>query len=312
MRLVSWLIPATLGTSLAFFALPIRVAAQQPATAPLTAETPDAPQPQIMVAALEPLDAQTAQSPALTGASSSQDAAPKSPSEVSQHDKAEQQIKEQEKQRVGGILPQFNISYRSDAVSMTRSQKISLSFHSATDPVAFGIAALAGGYKELSSDSGFEWGAKGYGERAGAAYLDAFTGNLLGNGVLPALLHQDPRYFRLGHGSITHRVLYAAMTNVMCKHDNSGRWEPNISNIGGNIASGAISNLYYPSTSNSGLSETFSNGLLVTAEGGFGSLFNEFWPDISRRFLHKDPTHGLDAQVHADDVAKKQARQANQ
>jgi hypothetical protein len=312
MRLVSWLIPATLGTSLAFFALPTPVAAQQPITAPLTADTPDAPRPQLELASLEPLDTQAAQSPAAAGASSSQDAAPTPPTEMSQHDKAEQQIKEQEKQRVGGILPQFNISYRSDAVSMTRQQKISLSFHSATDPVAFGIAAIAGGYKELSSDSGFEWGAKGYGERAGAAYLDAFTGSLLGNGILPALLHQDPRYFRLGHGSATHRVLYAMMTNVMCKHDNSGRWEPNISNVGGNIAGGAISNLYYPSTSNSGLSQTFTNGFLVTAEGGLGSLFNEFWPDVSRKFLHKDPTHGLDAQVHADDLAKKKAKQAIQ
>jgi len=168
---------------------------------------------------------------------------------------------------------------------------------------------VAGGYKELSSDSGFEWGAKGYGERAGAAYLDSFTGNLLGNGILPALLHQDPRYFRLGHGSTTHRVLYALMTNVMCKHDNSGRWEPNISNVGGNIAGGAISNLYYPSTGNSGISEAFTNGMLVTAEGGFGSLFDEFWPDVSRKFFHKDPTHGLDAEMRAADLAKKQAKQ---
>jgi len=202
----------------------------------------------------------------------------------------------------------FNISYRADAVSMTAKQKMGLSFHSVTDPVAFAVAALAGGYHEINDGgTGFQWGAAGYGERAGAAYLDAFTGNMLGNGILPALLHQDPRYFRLGHGTVTHRTLYALMTNVMCKHDNSGRWEPNISNIGGNIAGGAISNLYYPST-NSGISETFSNGFLVTAEGGFGSLFDEFWPDISRKFLHKDPTNGRDAQARAADAAAKQAK----
>jgi len=309
MRLVSWLIPAALGTSLAFFALPTRAAAQQPAATALTAEIPDAPRPQFEVAALEPLDAQAEQTPSVAGSSSSQDAAKASANDTTKEQKAEQQIKEQETQRVVGVLPQFNISYRSDAVSMTARQKITLSFRSATDPVAFGIAAVAGGYKELSSDSGFEWGAKGYGERAGAAYLDSFTGNLLGNGILPALLHQDPRYFRLGHGSTTHRVLYALMTNVMCKHDNSGRWEPNISNVGGNIAGGAISNLYYPSTGNSGISEAFTNGMLVTAEGGFGSLFDEFWPDVSRKFFHKDPTHGLDAEMRAADLAKKQAKQ---
>jgi len=308
MRLVSRLIPATLATGLALLALPLQLTSQQTATAnavvPMAVDVPDAPQPQFTVAALEPL----AQQPAPAGSSGSQDAVPQPVKEKSQEREAEEQIKEQEQQRLVGIVPMFNISYRADAVSMTAKQKIGLSFHSVTDPVAFAVAALAGGYHEINDGgTGFEWGAKGYGERAGAAYLDSFTGNMLGNGVLPALLHQDPRYFRLGHGTITHRTLYALKTNVMCRHDNSHRWEPNISNIGGNIAGGAISNLYYPST-NSGLSETFSNGLLVTAEGGFGSLFDEFWPDISRKFLHKDPTNGHDAQARAEDLVAKQAK----
>jgi hypothetical protein len=78
--------------------------------------------------------------------------------------------------------------------------------------------------------------------------------------------------------------------------------------VGGNIISGAISNLYYPS-GNSGIGQTFTNGLVVTAEGGAGSVFQEFWPDISRKFLHKDPTHGLDAQARAADKARKNSQQ---
>ena len=83
--------------------------------------------------------------------------------------------------------------------------------------------------------------------RAGAAYLDTFDANMLGNGVFPAILHQDPRYFRLGHGGFRHRLLYAIAATFRCKHDNTGKWEPYYSNIMGNIASGALSNLYYPS-----------------------------------------------------------------
>ncbi len=49
-----------------------------------------------------------------------------------------------------------------------------------------------------------------------------------------------------------------------------------------------------------GWGQTIYNGMIVTAEGGIGWLFQEFWqefwPDISRRVLHRDPTHGLDAQ----------------
>jgi hypothetical protein len=113
---------------------------------------------------------------------------------------------------------------------------------------------------------------------------------------------QDPRYFRMGHGTIRRRVLYSLATTVICKHDNTGKWEPNYSNVVGNIAAGAISNLYYPA-GNSGIGLTISNGLIVTAEGTADSIFQEFWPDISRKYLHKDPTHGLDAQARAQNPA---------
>ncbi len=146
------------------------------------------------------------------------------------------------------------------------------------------------------------------GKRAGAAYLDAFDGTMIGNGILPSILHQDPRFFRMGHGPIKRRLLYSAATSFICKHDNTGKWEPNYSNVAGNIVSGAISNFYYPA-SNSGIGQTFGNGMLVTAEGTIAAVFDEFWPDLSRKFLHRDPTHGIDAQLRAQDEAQKQAKQ---
>lgn len=207
-----------------------------------------------------------------------------------------------------GILPAFNTSYRSDAVSLTAKQKFSLAFRSAVDPVTFAAAFLVAGYGEAAdSDSGFPWGVKGYGERVGTKYLDAFDGAMIGNGLLPAVLHQDPRYFRRGHGSTGHRLLYAAATSFICKHDHTGKWEPNYSNVGGNIISGAISNLYYPGN-DSGWGQAIGNGFTVTAEGAVGSVLQEFWPDISRKFFHKDPTNGLDAEARAADKAEKEAK----
>jgi hypothetical protein len=293
---------------MALLGLPSSLSSQQTASTSVliaSSELPDAPRPQLEMesAAAEPQQSQTQDS------SSSQPAAQQTPSQESQHQKAEEQIKEQEKQRTLGVVPAFNISYRADAVSLSASQKIRVAFRSAVDPVAFGAAVLVAGYHEaLDDDTGFGWGAEGYGKRVGASYLDAFDGTIIGNGILPAVLHQDPRYFRLGHGTAMHRTLYALMTNVMCKHDNTHKWEPNYSNVAGNIISGAISNLYYPS-GNSGIGQTITNGLTVTAEGGFGSLFQEFWPDISRKFLHKDPTRGLDAQARGLDAKEKAERE---
>jgi hypothetical protein len=308
-------------------ALPPHLFSQEQGAGPIVnaaSVLPEPPQPQFALAAAQPLgqeasagQSQSAQPPASSPAaqsSSSSQAAPQQPvAEKSQHQRADEQIKEQEKQRVVGIVPAFNISYRSDAVSLSAGQKMRLAFRSATDPVAFAAAFLVAGYHEAQDDDkGFGWGIEGYGKRSGAAYLDAFDGSMIGNGILPSILHQDPRYFRLGHGTKTHRILYSLATNVICKHDNTGKWEPNYSNVGGNIISGAISNLYYPSGS-SGIGQTFTNGMIVTAEGGAGSIFQEFWPDISRKILHRDPTNGRDAQVRALDTAeKKAAKEAQQ
>ncbi len=263
-------------------------------TAPLRAEDVNVPEPHLSDNAIE------ARANSAVAGGSVMEAAPAivpgGVPETNLHEKAEEQIKEQEHQRVLGVLPSFNVSYRSDAISLTAAQKMRLAFHSATDPVAFGAAFATAGYHEALNDlSSFRWGISGYAERSGAAYLDSFNGTMIGNGVLPALLHQDPRFFRMGHGSVPRRLVYAASTSFICKHDNTGRWEPNISNVAGNIASGAISNLYYPG-SNSGVGLTISNGMIQTAEGSIGSVFQEFWPDISRRLFHKDPTHGRDAQ----------------
>jgi hypothetical protein len=229
--------------------------------------------------------------------------------------KAKEQIEQQKSQRLFGIVPMFNTSYRSDAVSLTSAQKMSLAFRAAIDPITFVTTAMVAGIAELNpgpNNSGFGWGAAGYGKRWGAAYLDSFSSTMIGNGVLPSILRQDPRYFRLGRGTTTHRLLYAMATIAICKGDKSRRWQPNYSNIGGNFLAGYLSNFYYPSGDKSDWEQTVSSGFTVTALGAFGSIFQEFWPDISRKVLKKDPTHGLDAQAREADAKSEEARQARQ
>jgi hypothetical protein len=267
---------------------------EQPATLELAGvELPDAPVPQLSEQSKE-------DGPAV--------ATNQVEAQKSDQQRADEQIKAQEKQRVFGILPTFNTTYLgADTVSMSAKQKFGLAFRSATDPMAFGMAAIIAGFDELGGENnGFPWGPKGYFERTGAAYLDSFDGAMIGNAILPSILHQDPRYYRMGHGSKTRRLFYALGTTFLCKHDKTGKWEPNYSNFGGNIAAGAISNLYYPSD-DGGVGLTITNGMIVSAEGAFASVLNEFWPDISRKLLHKDPTNGLDDRMKAADEAKRGA-----
>jgi len=199
---------------------------------------------------------------------------------------ASEQIKQQEHQRVLGVIPSFNVSNIPDAVAMTPKQKFQLAFKSATDPVTFLIAGADAGISQWQNDyRGYGQGAQGYFKRWGASYADTFDGGMLGNAVFPSLLRQDPRYFRKGTGSIASRLWYAASTTFRCRGDN-GRWQPNYSNLLGNLSAGGIANLYYPSTDR-GAALTFERAFTVTAEGAFGAIFLEFWPDVSQKLFKK-------------------------
>lgn len=223
------------------------------------------------------------------GASSFQDQNPQVPDapvpQVSQRDKAAQQLRQQEHQRILGIIPNFNTTDVQDAIPLSPKQKFRLMFRSVTDPFAFFAAGFIAGYGQATnSHSGYGQGAAGYGKRYGAAYADSVDGALWGNAIFPTLLRQDPRYFRRGHGGFRRRFLYSLSTAVWSKNDN-GKWGLNYSNVMGNIVAGGVSNLYYPSEDR-GLELTFQGAVIITAEGALGSLGVEFWPDISHKFFH--------------------------
>jgi hypothetical protein len=101
----------------------------------------------------------------------------------------------------------------------------------------------------------------------------------VGEAILPSLLHQDPRYFYQGTGTKRSRVFHAISNAFLCKGDN-GRWEPNYSSIGGDLAAGALSNIYYPQ-SNRGAGIVFENALITTGGRMANGLVQEF---ILRRF----------------------------
>ena len=159
---------------------------------------------------------------------------------------AEAQIKEQEKQRILGVIPNFYISYVHDAAPLTPKQKFELAWKTTIDPVTFVIVGATAGYEQAENQfSEYGQGAQGYGKRYGAAYADMITSTFIGGALFPALMKQDPRYFYKGTGSTRSRVLYAIANAVICKGDN-GHWQFNYSGILGGLVSGGISNLYYP------------------------------------------------------------------
>lgn len=187
---------------------------------------------------------------------------------------ATEQLKLEEKQRVLGIVPNFYVTYDPDPAPLTAKMKYSLAFKAGTDPVTFLGAAVVAGMQQAGETPNYTEGAKGYGERFGADYTTGFTDIMIGGAVLPALLHQDPRYFYQGTGSTRSRVFHALSAPFICRGDN-GRMEPNYSSLGGDLAAGAISNAYYPSDQR-GAGPFVANDLIATGGRMVNAVIQEF------------------------------------
>ena len=194
---------------------------------------------------------------------------------LSQQEIAEQQMKQEEKQRVLGLVPNFYVTYDWKAAPLTSKQKYKLALRSIIDPATFIIVGgLAGSEQADDSFSGYGRGPAAYGKRYGAGLADTSIGAILGGAVLPSLFHQDPRYFYKGTGSVRSRILYALSTAVIARGDN-GNWQPAYAGILGDYGAGAISNLYYPS-GNRGLKLTLENGSIAVVTDGLQNLVQEF------------------------------------
>jgi hypothetical protein len=285
-------------------------------------QLPEAPQPQLELAlkqsgsqdqstqqsttpgATPTQTAPTQTSPA-AGSSSSQAGAPQADTGKGQRETAEEQLKQQEKQRVMGVMATFNTTSNKNALPLSSGQKFKLFFRSSTDPWPFFLAGVVSGIGQ-ADNSYPEWGqgAQGYGKRFGAAYSDAFIGNFFGNALLPSVWHEDPRYFQKGTGSAMSRFLWAAGSTVWCRRD-KGTWGPNYSNIVGNLAGAAVARAYYPASERN-VGDTITDGLTVSAEGIVGAEVIEFWPDLVRHRKKKQ------AEKLARQAAQRDAQSATQ
>lgn len=199
---------------------------------------------------------------------------------------AQAELKEEEHQRVFGFIPNFYVTYNSEAHALNARQKFHLAWKSSTDPVTIiGAGALAL-FEQASDDfGGYGQGMQGYAKRFGASYADIFAGTFIGSAILPSILKQDPRYYYKGTGSTGSRIGYALANSVICKGDNK-KWQVNYSSIVGSFATGGISYLYYPKSDRT-VGLLVQNSMLRIAESSFAGIVQEF---VLRR-LTRVPTH---------------------
>lgn len=139
------------------------------------------------------------------------------------------------------------VVYEPHPEPLTTSMKFHMAYKDLTHPVFFARTAAWAGFEQAAGLRNYPQNTRGYGERLGTGLADNVTEGLIGNAVLPSLLHQDPRYFYQGSGTRKSRALHAMLAAFVCKGDN-GKTQPNYSTLGGSLISSSISLAYYPSS----------------------------------------------------------------
>jgi Carboxypeptidase regulatory-like domain len=195
---------------------------------------------------------------------------------------AVQQVKAEEKQRILGIVPNFYVVYDHAPAPLTPSLKFQLARKFLTDPVTTTGFALNAAIYQITGYPSYRQGAKGYGQRLGATFAGGYTNILVGDAILPSLLHQDTRYFYQGTGTTKSRLAHALSSPFVIKGD-GGRREINWSALGGDLASGAIANAYYPEKDR-GAKLVLNSALIGVGGRAANSVLQEF---ILHKFTSK-------------------------
>jgi hypothetical protein len=167
-------------------------------------------------------------------------------------------------------------------IPMTWQQKGYLALHDLANPASIGtilgISAITIG---ADSHSAYGPGLKGFGKIVGVSLLQDATAQFFADFAIPAVAHQDPRYFRMPHAPLPKRILYSVSRTVISRSD-SGRSIPNYGTLLSYPIAAEIDNLYVPGIHPDGPSTA---ARILTGYGldPVNNLLNEFLPDVASR-----------------------------
>jgi hypothetical protein len=194
--------------------------------------------------------------------------------------------------RMFGMIPDFETTNDVPANHrpLTRREKYILALHQAFDISAHVGNAFQSALQQANDaqpNYGEGWAA--YGKRFAASEGDQISGSILIYGVLPSILHEDPRYFRRGRGSTLSRIWYAANRTVVARRDD-GTSGFNNSQIFGQLFSSGISASYYPQADRT-VARVFCNWLVNLGGNSAYNVLSEYYPDLKHLLLphHRKP-----------------------
>lgn len=184
--------------------------------------------------------------------------------------------------RIFGIIPNYRTVPTLDEYQPIDARaKFAIAKDDLLDRGTFVLAGIFGAYGQLrDSTPAYGHGVSAFARYYSASLADLMIGDVMTEGILPVVLHQDPRYFRRAKGSGWTRTAYA-IGQVVVTHGDDGATQINASEWLGNAAAVGIGNAYYPG--NHSLSSNLAKLGLQIAVDAAANVVKEFAPDLTHR-----------------------------
>lgn len=195
--------------------------------------------------------------------------------------------------RILGIIPNFrSVSANQHLPPQSTKEKFVTAAQDSFDYSSVVVPALLAGFNQArNATPEFHQGAIGYGRYFWHSFVDQTDENLWVEFIVPAVAHEDTRYYTLGTGGFKKRGFYAIKHIVVTRND-AGKDVFNSGEVLGSGIAAGLSNLYYPSPERTAGNTIQQWGTSLGIDA-FTFAFREFWPDINHKLFHaaKDTTN---------------------
>jgi hypothetical protein len=188
--------------------------------------------------------------------------------------------------RIAGVLPNYRTANLTDNYTgISQKRKLIIACKDSFDfPLVYigSVFALIG--QASNADPSYGQGVQGFAKRLAAGYGDQMIGNMMTEGFFPMMLHEDPRYFRMGaaRGKPGKRFVYA-VTRIFVTHTDAGNLRFNYSEVLGNAAGVAVTESYHFDDRNA--SDAVQKLGIQLGTDAISQVLKEFWPDVKKRFM---------------------------
>ena len=188
--------------------------------------------------------------------------------------------------RILGVIPNFRAV---SADTKLPPQDLKEKFVTATEDtfdysaVSFSALVATEAYVTNSTPE-FGTGGVAFGRYMWHTYVDQSIENYFVEFIVPAPLHEDTRYYTLGHGGFAKRLEYS-LGHVFVTRNDAGKNVFNTGEIAGAAMAASVSNAYYPSQERT-YSNTARNWGIDVGLDAITFAFKEFWPDLDHKVFH--------------------------